>query len=561
MNLRGFFIAVSIGLIASAQPLWAKCDNWYLSTLECIELRKELAADTSNNICGEILEKIPKASKDLDHWLKFSHCLKEVSPPQKIPAYLKKASGKFPQEESWIFQTLKNYRIHQESKSALGFAYLAENLVLETSLIRGELSETYLQNSEFVLAARSYLSETKDSGIRQFTINFKFKSLFKAASISYSAPELMDSLLVSLNEMDENQLIFLSDISWEQNYPKGALVCLLRLKELGFLNWDYANMWIQKFNNSKNFRESKILLSAFDKANNPREKQIVFGYKIFLAYELQDWAAFPRLKSNPELIKNLPPDYQYYLSYGLLKASYKNQNDSLRKASAKVANMLVDNRDKHWSQKALFVKVQIHIAEGKLKEARKKLLAEKHNPNREAGSGEILHWMAVVDLFEGYLKSADSLLVLSSSYTGEDFTQKSLEYRHFLVLDSSKSNVQNMLAGLEEHPSSLSEKLKYLAKIPENSALWGHAQLRRSEIFENLGKTDSSLAMLKRLSESQNSSWLGHLAKSKLNFLKEADISHEKSLEAYDEILLKYQRGILSEFSRERVKKIKSSSK
>jgi len=139
-----------------------------------------------------------------------------------------------------------------------------------------------------------------------------------------------------------------------------------------------------------------------------------------------------------------------------------------------------------------------------------------------------------------------------------------LEFGTYLAVGTKKrTRGQAMyfsLEGLEESPYSYQEKKRGLGHIPENSPLWPYAQLELVKILKITGEIDSALIVLKKVQKSDISQRIQLQAKTLANFMNEANQPLLKSLAIYDEILLKYQQGVISEFIRERVRYIKSAT-
>ena len=153
---------------------------------------------------------------------------------------------------------------------------------------------------------------------------------------------------------------------------------------------------------------------------------------------------------------------------------------------------------------------------------------------------------------------SDSLLVLASAYTGGEEAQRALDYRFFLLADTSAAARAPFFRGLPEAPRSSAERAKSLDLVPAGSAFWPFAQLEKAQIHLQSGEPDSAEAVFGRVAKKSPSRLAGFEAEARAAFiLEKLPGGRQAALARYEDLLIKYQQGVIPEFSRGRIKALR----
>jgi hypothetical protein len=210
-----------------------------------------------------------------------------------------------------------------------------------------------------------------------------------------------------------------------------------------------------------------------------------------------------------------------------------------------------------WGFRGRLLKAQAQMALGRSKEAGQTLDALKRDPKRQEATGPILFWQACLALDQGRDVSADSLLVLASAYTGAEESQRALEYRFFLLVDTGKARAP-FFKGLPESPHSPAERRQSLDRVDAQSGLWPFAQLEKAQILLQNGEPDSAEAVFDLVSKRSPDRLAGFQAEAKAAFTAEKlPGGRQAALARYEDLLIKYQQGVIPEFSRGRIKALR----
>jgi len=291
------------------------------------------------------------------------------------------------------------------------------------------------------------------------------------------------------------------------------------------------------------------------------EKIVKSAFDMYLTthFNLNNWNKINSEFSNTKEWESLIWRHKYIVATSLIRGDFANKTSGMeaKKISADICKNLIQKAPSPWSYKAVLINAERLISENNYQKADKLLSKEKTNPDRLDDSGTLLFWMALVSLFEERYSRADSLLVLATSYINEDHTSRALEIRNWLIMDTLSSNRKAFFKGLKEAGLNSGQKLTSLAKIPQNSPLWPHARFEMAGLFQHNGKSDSALVLLKSISSKSKDTWMAFNSHAIANFKEEEFKKYAMSIAIYNDILVKYQQGVISEFSRERIKALK----
>jgi hypothetical protein len=548
-------------LLLFLHPVLAECTDWYRSTLECEQFRREIRSDTSQDICGKEINKLKNNSKNLNDLIRISYCLQHVAPETKKPIYHESLVKKLYKKEEWYQSQLKKYRLHKEFSSALDLAYMTEFLFRNSSLIRPELNELYRLSSNFFLAGMSYLQWLKLDGNNMHSARSSLNNIIQKAKIEFSPKQFLDSLINNFSGHNSSILTLLEELCFIHKNYEGALASYIGRIKIGTVKWTDTEKIIKKFIAAGYYDYAGLVLqeSSWEKTDSLSYEK-GFDYALIIFYHLKNWNLIIRSAHGKTEWQNLSWENKFYLAaaYTRMKQGEPDTIRKYRSLSRTIASQLIQKAPSPWNYKAILIQAENLIAEGRFAEARKTLMQEQKNKQRKEGTGPLLFWRAVARIYEGEYKKADSLLVLASAYTDGEETQRALQFRHWMILDSSRHTLESFLKGLPESPFSIEKKRRFLNQIPPTSPLWDYGQLEIARLHLQRDEKKAAQQILKRLETTKPDQWTGLQAKAVANFIREKEQPLLNSLEIYDEILLKYQQGVISEFSRERIRHLKS---
>jgi hypothetical protein len=192
------------------------------------------------------------------------------------------------------------------------------------------------------------------------------------------------------------------------------------------------------------------------------------------------------------------------------------------------------------------------------RDAARTLDALKRDPKRQEGTGPILFWQACLALDQGRFGAADSLLVLASAYTGTEESQRALDYRFFLLQDTAAAARGPFFHGLPEAPRPAADRRANLDRVPAASPLWPFSQLEKAQILLAGSEPDSALAVFDAVAKRSPVRLAGYEAEARAAFLEEKlPAGRQAALARYEDLLIKYQRGVIPEFSRGRIRSLR----
>jgi hypothetical protein len=445
----------------------------------------------------------------------------------------------------------------------LDLAYLAEIRFRDSPEIRHELNELYRLSSKFYLVGISYLHWLRLDNNNFNSAKHKLDNLFRTAKIEMTPKVLLDTLINTFSPHSSSTLSLLEQLSCKYKNYEGALAAYLGKVKLDSVKWQDTETLLKNFMAAGYYDYANLLLTeSVWKKSPPSVYKIGQTYFLKINFHLKNWEVIIGEYKSIKKWKRASWENQFYCAAAFTRHKHNNSDSAqlFRTISREVCDNLIKQAPSPWNYKAVFIQTQNLIADKQYSQARELLKREKTRDLRMEGTGSILFWSAVVSIFEKKFRSADSLLMLAASYTEEEFTQRALELRHWLITDSSYANRTLFFNGLEESPFTNNMKMTSLAKIPQTSPLWPYGQLETVRIYRQTGRIDSALIVLKRIQQGGYDQRIQLQAKALATFLKEERAAISKSLAIYDEILLKYQQGVVSEFLRERIRHLKSSN-
>ena len=397
------------------------------------------------------------------------------------------------------------------------------------------------------------LTQAEKDSTRAITIQYQLDNLIRSSASEISAPEILDSLTFQFHPTTFSTAEILENLCWSNRNLKCAYQNILSQQKFRKLS---PPLWLDKIGR---FFSSGYVDYAYTLLEQSHWKTFSSNYKIVarsfyfeLAMQLKNWND---IDSEMNVTSRLPDDkltdeLEYIGALAQVKLSKSAQ-------ALAPLNRLEKNAAAPWSYRARILKSQALMALGKGEEANQTLEILKHDPHRQEGTGPILFWQACLALEQKRFHSAESLLVLSSAYTGSEEAQRALEYRFFLLQDTTAPRT-HFFRALSEAPHSSSEKLRSLDLVPISSKLWPFARLEKAQILTQVGLLDSAEQILNEVSLKSPDRLAGLAAEAKAAFLQEKFPGGKAAaLVRYEDLLIKYQQGVIPEFSRGRIKALK----
>jgi tetratricopeptide (TPR) repeat protein len=347
-----------------------------------------------------------------------------------------------------------------------------------------------------------------------------------------STAEILENLCWNHRHHPGAFRIFLARMDLERPDPSLVLDRAQRFHSLGY--WDYASRLLDKVGWRK-----------LPKAWYPQARALYLRN----AYQLKDWAAVAAETEGPRS----PPLTE---EEELIAAGAAVELGRPDAALPRIRTLGI-KAESPWSFQARLLEARALLSQGKPAEAAAVLDGLKRNPMRKQSSGPILFWQGRVALQRGRFAAAESLLVLASAYTGNEEAQRALEYRHWLLLDTTAARVQ-FFRGLPEAPHPPAERMRALDAVPADSPLWTYARLEKAQIWLELRNPDSARAVFEEAARLSRDAKPALEAEAKAAFLAEKlPGGRDAALARFEDLLIKYQQGVVPEFSRGRIKALK----
>jgi tetratricopeptide (TPR) repeat protein len=553
----------------------------------------------ANLPCAELLAALPTGASDPSPYLPAAACLRrwdstaalndkgDNAPHSPLERGLKAGGGasglasdsilraRLPSEKLWFMTHMERLRVRRDFPRMLDMAYLTEAKGLADAEIFRELAAVYLAVSDVYRTGLCLLRQGDLDSTQTGYIQYQLESLLHNSGSDVPATDLLDSLTARYPHRNARTAEILEGLCWNnRDYPaayrnllammslKGAeagvvLERIRRLQSLGY--FDFAAALLDKL--------------AWRKLGPPW-LGIARTQYLQIRSQLQDWTAVtaeaeaakgkaPAASANPDAAPSpasgvtggvrYPPfgDEEIFLiGSAFLKLGMAEE------ALAR-ARKLEEKGEAPWGFRGRLLKAQALMALGKPKDAAQALTALKKDPKRQEGTGPILFWQGCLALDQGRYASAESLMVLASAYTGAEESQRALEYRFFMLLDTGAAR-PHFFRGLPESPHGPGERGQSLDKVGRESPLWPFAQLEKAQIHLQNGDPDSAEAVFDAVSKQSPDRLAGFQAEAKAAFTAEKlPGGRQAALARYEDLLIKYQQGVIPEFSRGRIKALR----
>lgn len=201
---------------------------------------------------------------------------------------------------------------------------------------------------------------------------------------------------------------------------------------------------------------------------------------------------------------------------------------------------------------------------GDWKGAEARLRAWNRDPVRRTGTGEILFWRGWAALHQDRADEADSLFVLASAYTDEARSQDALEYRFVAMMEPSPA-VRDYVRGLPESPLPLALRIASLERVPKDAPLYPYALWRLAALRLSRGdstRARETLRVLVKTGRGEAGALPVPVQKGRFLLARLTEAGGVDSAvaarAAYEELLVRQQRGVVPESARKRVENLRA---
>ncbi len=461
--------------------------------------------------------------------------------------------AKLPNDLNWYLTHLERFRLHRDLNRILDMAFLGEmKFSKEPSLYR-ELSEVYTLFPGRSKIGLAYLRMVELDPEQAGFVQYKLGNLLRESAGDFPPGLFLDSLTALYPHVQAKTAEVLETACWEfRDYPCAYLnfIAFFKLRSPG------PSAALDRVNRLQSqgyfdYASSILELLAWNTLSQPW-KSMARTLDLQIRFQMKDWSAIallaePKNGENPPVLSN---EESYIVATALVKLGHPD-------AGLLRLKNLEDKAPAPWGFKSRLLKAQAFLSQGKSKEASETLTALKKDPSRAEGTGPILFWQGCLAIAQGRFVSAESLLVLASAYTGSDEAQRALEFRFFLLQDTGGVRT-HFFNGLSESPKPANQRIQSLNKVEHGSPLWPFAQLEKAQILVQTGHSDSAEVVLDDAARRSTDRLAGFQAEAKAAYLQEKlPGGKQAALVRYEDLLVKYQQGVIPEFSRGRIKTLK----
>jgi hypothetical protein len=539
--------------------------------------------------CSDLLSALPVNHQDPERYLPAAACLRRrdslaaIGSPDRLNAPLERnlrsrtgfsalpsdslLRARLPAEKLWFMAQMERLRVKRDIPRMLDMAYLTEAKALPDPDVFRQLSAVYQAVPEPYRAGLALLRQSELDTVQSGYIQYQLENLLHAAGSEIEPADLLDSLTAGFPHRGYRTAEILEGLSWSnRNYPAAYrnLLALMALKNPG------PGVVLERVNRLQGLGYFDYAAALLDKLGwrklGPPWLGTARTLHLQIRSQLQDWpaiiamaatataAAAPSGAAGEVTGEVLPPPFSdeenHIIGGAFLKLGMP--------AEALIrAKRLEEKGEAPWGFRGRLLKAQAQMALGNPKDAGKTLDALKKDPRRKEGTGPILFWQGCLALDQGRFAPAESLMVLASAYTGAEESQRALEYRFFMLLDTGAARPY-FFKGQPESPHGPGDRAKSLDRVSRESPLWPFAQLEKAQIHLQNGDPDSAEAVFDSVSKRSPDKLAGFQAEAKAAFTAEKlPGGRQAALARYEDLLIKYQQGVIPEFSRGRIKALK----
>ncbi|GEM_PF-2426046 len=484
--------------------------------------------------------------------------------------------ARLPSDKLWFMTQMERLRVRRDIPKMQAMAYLTEAKALQDAEVFRELGAVYLAVPDAYRAGLCLLRQSEIDSLQMGYIQYQMETLLHTAGSDLPALDLLDSLTDGYPHRTSRTAEILETLAWNNRDYASAyknLLVMMALKDPG------PGVVLERVNRLQG-------LGYFDFASALLEKMgwrklpppwLSAARTLYLQIrnQLQDWPAITAL-ANPSAASGNGGGATTNASPGTagapgvtggIRPPFNDEETwiiggaflklGIPAEALSRAKRLEEKAEAPWGFRGRLLKAQALMAMGKPKDAAQTLDALKKDPDRKEGTGPILFWQGCLALEQKRYVAAESLMVLASAYTGAEESQRALEYRFFMLLDTSGARPYFFL-GLPESPHGPGDRALSLDRVSKDSPLWPFAQLEKAQIHLQNGEPDSALAVFDAVSKRSPDRLAGFQAEAKAAFIAEKfPGGRQAALARYEDLLIKYQQGVIPEFSRGRIKALK----
>lgn len=465
-------------------------------------------------------------------------------------------AARLPNDKHWYMNRLERLRVRRDLPAALDMAYLTEAKALAEADIFRELSAVYLIVPDTYRAGLALLRLAELDSTQSGYIQYQLDNLTRFAGSDTPADALVDSLTAAFRHRKAGTAEMLETVAWSaRDYPAAYRNLAARMS----LEKTAPSVVIERVNRFRSLGYFDYAAALLEKLAWRRLPQpwLSMGRTLHLQIlgALKDWPGIAA-EAKGSGVTGKEPSPRFNDEETLLIATAYLKLGDAGEALA-LAKRLEQAGESPWGFRGRLLEAQARMAQGKPGDAARTLAALKRDPARREGTGPILFWQACLALDRERFDEADSLLVLASAYTEEEEAQRALEYRFFLLADTGSSRA-DFFRGLPESPRSRSERARSLDRVDPESGLWPFARLEKAQIHLQKGEPDSALAILDAVGKRSPDRLAGFEAEAKAAFVEEKlPGGRQAALARYENLLIKYQQGVIPQFSRGRIRALR----
>jgi hypothetical protein len=529
--------------------------------------------------CGEALSALPAGMPDPPAFLDAAACLRRADSSaagsrmpferflaERAPSPSdKRMRAKLPAGEGWIPGWLARARARRDPARAPDAAWLAEACLVADGLPGSpsegeawrELVSLYLSIPDPFHAGLGLLRQVEIDSVQAGMAQYQLGAAVRQPGAEASAQGLLDSLAAAYRHRIPRTAEMLESLAWGERAYAAAFRSFRAWKALGDPGPGVALDRVNRFQSLGYFDYAAAILDDMDwRKLPPPWRAQARSAALRIRFQLQDWPGVLAEAGGADVTGKLPQqeyagEEACFVAAALLKLGRAEEALVLARDRAAKA-------PSPWGFRARLLAAQAQMALARPQEAARTLDALKRDPKRQEGTGPILFWQACLALDQGRFGAADSLLVLASAYTGTEEAQRALDYRFFLILDTAAAARGPFFHGLPEAPRPAAERRANLDRVPGASDLWPFAQLEKAQILLSLSEPDSALAVFDAVAKRSPMRLAGYEAEARAAFLEEKlPGGRQAALARYEDLLIKYQRGVIPEFSRGRIRALR----
>jgi hypothetical protein len=456
-------------------------------------------------------------------------------------------------------------RSRRDAARSLDMAWLAEACLVAGGPVGSapeqeswrQLAALYLSIPDPFHAALAMLRQAELDTVQAGFVQYQIGNALRLPGAESPSQDILDSLAAAYRHRVPRTAEILETLAWSERAYGAAFRSFQAAMALRNPGPGVALDRVNRFQSLGYFDYAAAILDKLEWRKLPAPwRTQARSAALRIRYQLQDWPGLLAEAGGADVTGKLPrAEYSgeeaCFLAAALLKLG--RAGDALELARDKASKAASP-----WGFRARLLAAQAEMALARPRDAARTLDALKRDPKRQEGTGPILFWQACLALDQGRFGAADSLLVLASAYTGTEDAQRALDYRYFLLLDTAAAARAPFFHGLPEAPRSAADRRANLDRVPPASPLWPFSQLEKAQIQLSQSEPDSALAVFDAVAKRSPVRLAGYEAEARAAFLEEKlPGGRQAALARYEDLLIKYQRGVIPEFSRGRIRALR----